>query len=43
MRKSGLERLYKKMIANSPLSLSVVVTNKETNEIKELTSKRQAA
>jgi len=32
-----------KMSANSPLSMSVIVTNKETNEIKELTSKRQAA
>jgi group I intron endonuclease len=40
-RKHSTETI-EKMIANSPLSLSVVVTNKETNEIKELTSKRQA-
>lgn len=41
-RKHSTETI-EKMIANSPLSLSVVVTNTETSEIKELTSKRQAA
>jgi group I intron endonuclease len=41
-RKHSTETI-EKMIANSPLSLSVIVTNTETSEIKELTSKRQAA
>lgn len=41
-RKHSMDTINQ-IISNSPLSLSVVVTNKETNEIKEHISMRQTA